>query len=81
MKFKTIFVDSQKVKTGIFKNDWEINGDQLARDADAAILEMGQQGFDPIHVVPVTSSKVIGGALALSHTEGMLLVFKKGNNA
>ncbi len=77
MEFKTIFVDSQKVKTSIFKNDWEINGDQLARDTDAAILEMGQQGFEPNQVMPVTSSKVVSGTLSQNYTEGVLLIFKK----
>jgi len=81
MEFKTIFVDSQKVKTGVFNNNLEINGDQLARDMEAAILEMGQQGFEPIQVSPVTSSKVISGALGLTYTEGVLLIFKKRENA
>ncbi len=81
MKYKTIFVDATTVKG---KSAWgvsieETNGDQLARDIQAAILENDLDGFELMSSMPVTSSKTISGAYAYSFTAGAILMFKQKN--
>ena len=81
MKYKTIFVDAATVKN---KGTWgvsldETNGDQLARDIQATVLENDLAGFELMQSMPVTSSKTISGAYAYSLTSGVILIFKQKN--
>jgi len=81
MNYKTIFVDAPLAKG---KSAWgvsveETNGDQLARDVQATILENDLGGYELIQTVPVTSSKTFSGAYAYSLTTGVVLIFKKRN--
>lgn len=81
MNYKTIFVDAPLSKG---KSSWgitmeETNGDQLARDIQATVLENDIGGFELIQSIPVTSSKTISGAYAYALTTGVVLIFKKRN--
>ncbi|MBK9013505.1 MAG: hypothetical protein IPM82_05160 [Saprospiraceae bacterium] len=81
MKYKTIFVDAATVKN---KSAWgisleETNGDQLARDIQATVLENDLAGFELMQSMPVTSSKTISGAYAYTLTTGVILIFKQKN--
>jgi hypothetical protein len=81
MNYKTIFVDAPLAKG---KSAWgvsveEPNGDQLARDVQATILENDLSGYELIQSIPVTSSKTFSGAYAYSLTTGVVLIFKKRN--
>ncbi len=81
MKYKTIFVDAATVKN---KSAWgisleETNGDQLARDIQATVLENDLAGFELMQSMPVASSKTISGAYAYTLTTGVILIFKKKN--
>jgi hypothetical protein len=81
MKYKTIFVDAPMAKA---KGTWgmsfnEPNGDQLARDIQAVILENVMEGFELTQSLPVTSSSTISGAYAYSFTSGVILIFKQQN--
>ena len=79
MKYKTIFVDAPTVKS---KGAWgmsleEPNGDQLARDVDAAIFEKAQEGYEVCQSMPIISSKVYSTTYPYSYTSGVLLIFKQ----
>ena len=79
MKYKTIFVDAAMING---KSSWgvtieETNGDQLARDIQATILENDLDGFELMQSMPITSSKTISGAYAYASTSGILLIFKQ----
>ncbi len=81
MKYKTIFVDAPISKG---KATWgvtieETNGDQLARDIQATVLENDLAGYDLTQTIPVISSKTISGAYAYSLTTGVILIFKQKN--
>jgi len=81
MKYKTIFVDAPLAKG---KSTWgitieETNGDQLARDIQATVLENDLAGYELIQTIPVTSSKTISGAYAYSMTTGVVMIFKQKN--
>ncbi len=79
MNYKTIFIDAPMAKS---KGTWgttleEVNGDQLARDVDAAILEKEAAGFELVQATPITSSKIYMSAYPYSFTTGMMLIFKQ----
>jgi len=79
MKYKTIFVDAPTLKN---KATWgmsieETNGDQLARDVDAAILEKEHEGYELSQAMPVVSPKIYATSYPYSHTSGVLLIFKQ----
>ncbi len=57
----------------------EPNGDQLARDIQAVILENVMAGLELMQSLPVTSSRTISGAYAYSFTSGVILIFKQIN--
>lgn len=77
MKYKTIFVDAATVKTKSFATTTEeTNGDQLARDIQAAILENAMEGFELIQTIPVTSSRNVSGAYFYAITTGVILIFQ-----
>lgn len=73
--FTTIFVEAVTAKNkGMMKDHRRItNGDQLARDVQATILEQETDGMDLISVSPITSSNTNNR----TYTQGVLLVFKK----
>jgi hypothetical protein len=79
MKYKTMFIDAPTVKNkGVFGMSMqEPNGDQLARDVDAAILEKVQNGYELAGAMPVTSSMIYSSTYPYSFTSGVLLIFKK----
>lgn len=55
----------------------EVNGDQLARDVNAAIEEAGREGYELQQTVPVHSSMIYMSSYPYSFTSGILLVFRK----
>lgn len=70
--YKTMFIETVSLGKGMrFKST--VNGDQLARDIQAAIEEMEKNGFALNMMNPVISYKVSG----YNTTEGMLVVFRK----
>ena len=73
--YKTIFIPANEVKPkGMMKAYiYRVNGDELARDVQAAILEMETDGFELRSTTPVISSM----HNYRTFTEGVLLVFKK----
>lgn len=79
MTYKTLFIDSTKVKTG---SKWtgniasQVNGDQLARDISAALLEMTRQGYELVNSFPINSSNLYMGTTPYTYTEGVVLIFK-----
>ncbi len=81
MRYKTIFVDAATVKDkGSFgMTVEETNGDQLARDVQATILENDLEGFELMQSLPVTSSKIYYGTYPYSLTTGVILIFKQQN--
>lgn len=80
MKYKTVFVDAATSKNkGTFSIAMEeTNGDQLARDIQAAILEHDQDGLELFQSLPVTSSKT-STTYHYSLTTGVILIFKQRN--
>lgn len=70
--YKTIFIDTVHSGKGMkFKSS--VNGDQLARDTQAAIEEMESKGFI-LHVMDAVTSYKVNG---YNTTEGMLMIFRK----
>ena len=67
-KYKTIFVDTQ-----VDKKNYEPNGDQLARDIQAAIVEKTAEGYELESSFPI--QKMLLQAITL--TAGVVLIFKK----
>jgi len=55
----------------------QVNGDQLARDIEAAILEMEEKGYELVTSMPVTSAKIHMSSYPFSYTEGVTLIFKQ----
>ena len=81
MRYKTIFVDAAtaKYKATFGMSIEETNGDQLARDVQATILENDLAGFELINSMPITSSKVYSSTYPYSLTTGVMLIFKQKN--
>ena len=79
--YKTLFIPSQEVKPkSAFSTALpEINGDQLARDVQAALLEMENGGYVLHSMSPVQSAKLYMSTYAYSFTDGVLLIFEKMN--
>ncbi len=74
--YKTIFVDAHKgKKTSVWKPPTLIDGPQLARDVQAAIVELEMEGYRLFKMESVMGNVMHGGAHK-SKTEGMLLVFE-----
>lgn len=82
LAYKTIFIPSDQIKpkSSFSTNLPEINGDQLARDVQAALVEMESEGYTLHSVTPVQSAKLYMSSFAYSHTDGVLLVFEKLNH-
>ncbi len=81
MNYKTIFVDAatSKLKATFGMSIEEANGDQLARDVQATILENDLAGFELLSSTPVTSSKVYSSTYPYAITTGVILIFKQKN--
>ena len=79
MKYKTMFIDAPTIKNkGTFgMSMYETNGDQLARDVDAAISEKELEGYELMEAMPVSSSLIYSSTYPYSFTSGVLLIFKK----
>jgi len=78
VKYKTLFIDATFIKpSSKWVGSTQINGDQLARDIDAAILEMEGKGYELINSLPVTSSKIYMSSYPFCYTEGITLIFKQ----
>ncbi|KAA3635857.1 MAG: hypothetical protein DWQ02_09190 [Bacteroidetes bacterium] len=69
--YLTIFVEAERTNPSKLMADYSINGDQLARDVQAAIVEYSKKGYQLDQVQAVTSAQS-----TVSYTQGMLLVFK-----
>lgn len=79
--YKTLYIPTAEVKpksafSGMIP---EANGDELARDIEAALVEMEAAGYKLHTMTPVTSSKMYMSAYVYGYTEGVLLVFEKLN--
>ena len=73
----TMFIDAPTVKEKYFGSSiLVVNGDQFARDINAAVSEKENEGYELVNSIPVHSSKH-GGAFAYGFTTGVLLTFKK----
>ncbi len=78
MKYKTLFIDATFTKPpSKWVGSTQVNGDQLARDIDAALLEMEEKGYELVNSMPVTSAKIHMSSYPFSYTEGITLLFKK----
>ena len=79
MFYKTMFIDAPLVKgeKKMGTSIYIVNGDQFARDIDAAIHEKAREGFELFSASPVASSKIISGVYSYNFTSGMTLIFKK----
>lgn len=60
MTYKTIFVEAETI---VKNGKYAANGDQLARDVQATLVEMSQKGFE------LVSSNAV-------HSVGMMLIFR-----
>ncbi len=79
MSYKTLFIDTPTVKS---KATWgmtiqDANGDQLARDVDAAILEKEHEGYELVQSMPIQSAMIYASSYPYSYTSGILLIFKQ----
>lgn len=77
--YKTLYIPSSEIKV---KSTFsyvlpEVNGDQLARDIQAALVEMENEGYKLHSMSPVQSAKLHMSTYAYSFTDGILLVFEK----
>lgn len=74
-----MFIDAPMVKEkqGMGVHLMVVNGDQFARNIDAAIHEKEREGYMLINSMPVHSSKSVMGSYTYSFTSGVMLVFKK----
>ena len=80
MNSTTMFIDAPTTKEKYFGSSMIIvNGDQLARDINAAVAEKENEGFELLSAVPIHSSKQLMGSFAYGLTSGVLLTFKKKN--
>ena len=70
--YKTIFVPAEIIKSAM-KRKYQPNGDQLARDVQAALVEMHHKGYDLVSSNMLNSNH----QSTYSHTSGMMLIFKK----
>ena len=68
--YKTIFVTAEIVKSMV---RYEPNGDQLARDVQATLVEMSQKGYELVSSSTINSNY----QTTASHTSGVILIFKK----
>lgn len=77
--YKTLYIPSSAIKP---KSSFsgalpEINGDQLARDVQATLVEMENEGYRLHSMSPVQSAKLHMSAYTYSFTDGILLIFEK----
>jgi len=79
MSYKTMFIDAPLVKEEkrLGASIFTVNGDQFARDIDAAVHEKEREGFDLMNSTPIISSKTVMGSYTYSFTSGIMLIFKK----
>ncbi|HHB77783.1 MAG TPA: hypothetical protein ENK85_00965 [Saprospiraceae bacterium] len=71
-QYKTIFVTADIVKSAM-KMKYQPNGDQLARDIQATLIEMAHKGYELVSSNAINSNH----QSTYSHTTGMMLIFKK----
>jgi len=71
-EYKTIFVPAEIIKSAM-KMKFQPNGDQLARDVQATLVEMHHKGYELISTDMLNSNH----QATYSHTSGMMLIFKK----
>jgi len=69
--YVTIFVEAERVSKSSISSNYTINGDQLARDVQAAIIEYSKKGYQLDHTQAVTSAQS-----TVSYTQGIMLIFK-----
>ena len=71
--YKTVFIESHyKSKSALSSDRYVVNGDQMARDMKVAIKEYASQGYQ-LH----STESIISSRHSISHTQGIVLIFKK----
>lgn len=78
IEYKTAFIESTFVKTSIWEVAKTVNGDDLARNMEAILIEMTLKGYELKTITPISScSTTSGGAVVQGYTQGVLLIFQK----
>ncbi|GEM_PF-1348567 len=79
--YKTLYIPAAQIKPkGTFSTAiGEVNGDELARDVQAALVEMEGAGYKLHTMTPIASGTLYMSSAAYSPTDGVLLVFEKVN--
>ncbi len=78
--YKTIYIPTPETKPkSMFSAQIpELNGDQLARDVQATLIEQEAEGYYLYSITPVQSGRLYMSSMVYSHTDGVLMVFRKG---
>lgn len=74
-EYHTVFITSPRAKPAKYmaKNEYVVDGVQLARDLQATIENMANDGWELFQTIPITSTKYY----QVPHTEGLTTVFRK----
>lgn len=77
-EYHTLFLSAPRAqpKKYMGQNEYKIDGVQLARDLQATIEKMSEQGFELYQTIPITSTAY----LQVTYTEGLTVVFRKNLN-
>ncbi len=78
----SVFVESPRVKSkGAFNFVYgRVNGDDMARQLQALLLEKASEGYELVSVTPLNSCPSEGG-VQRTITEGLVVVFKLKKNS
>ena len=74
-EYHTVFLTSPRAKPAKYmaKNEYVIDGVQMARDVQATIENMAQQGWELFNCESIISTRY----LQITFTEGYTLIFRK----
>ncbi len=70
--YKTLFIRSEIVTKKVLSMTYEPNGDQLARDVQAALMEQADKGYELVTTTPIEANY----QSSYPHTLGVMLIFK-----
>lgn len=77
-KYKTIYIHTEKAsKESIWRLGPTVNGDQLARDVQAAIESMELDEYKLYSVTPIVATITREAGDTVPTTEGVMLIFEK----